>query len=346
MSTQADRDQEDLIQQVANQMESSKLSRRSSRISTASTPKRRSARIEKPRSQHSSPNGLARRRTVSAVKQYATLDDHYRSMFGLDTNETNGQTHISGSTVRPVSWHSSSQCHGPSTFQPRRSPLRSQQTPTSLITPSTENTYLESSGYPQLALLPIPNDHIPPQQQVDEAWSSYMHGMVSGTTQAPLYSTPYYQPTPWYPPHQYQPAALTSQYDENPSRSNILPVQQGPVANDLTLSGRHQSLFRKKSTELIGLGLYDAPESCPSPLLSGSGTRKGLKLEETWQPPEDMEDDVDEESSDEEEEPPRLAEPQWAQTALPMKNMNLSGHSFFFEDQGADEWWHQHLCTS
>lgn len=71
---------------------------------------------------------------------------------------------------------------------------------------------------------------------------------------------------------------------------------------------------------------------------------KGLKLEETWQPPEEMEDDDDEDSSDEEEEPPRVSEQQWSHMALPIVNTNLSGQSFFFEDEVANagtDWWYQ-----
>jgi hypothetical protein len=100
-------------------------------------------------------------------------------------------------------------------------------------------------------------------------------------------------------------------------------------------------LTRKKSAELIGLGLYDPPGSTPVPLHTDG---KGLKLEETWQPPEEMEDaDADEESEDEEDEPPRPEDSRFTPAALPL--VNMSGQSFLFEeDEGLkNEWWYHHL---
>lgn len=68
---------------------------------------------------------------------------------------------------------------------------------------------------------------------------------------------------------------------------------------------------------LVGMGLYDAPEKCEadpglnnyrstlSSLLGGGAPKlnespgKGLKLEETWQPPETDDEDEDDEVEDE-----------------------------------------------
>lgn len=70
---------------------------------------------------------------------------------------------------------------------------------------------------------------------------------------------------------------------------------------------------------LVGMGLYDAPDkyeadpglnnyrSSLSSLLGGGAPRlrdspgKGLKLEETWQPPESDDEEEDEEEDDENE---------------------------------------------
>lgn len=113
--------------------------------------------------------------------------------------------------------------------------------------------------------------------------------------------------------------------------------------------------------ELIGMGLYDLPDSSldwMSPV--GEATGKGLKLEETWQPPEEDEDE-DEDAEDEGEEddqdddassvdgeedlppPPVLV----ASTNHDKANQarNLEGQSFFFDedDSVSKEWWYQHL---
>jgi hypothetical protein len=128
-----------------------------------------------------------------------------------------------------------------------------------------------------------------------------------------------------------QPAAT---HQQNDSLSAEYTTQQD---DDWAGDSRHRSV-REKSAELIGLGLYDPPGSTPPPIHT---TGKGLKLEETWQPPEDMEDaDADEESEDEEEEPPNMHLPQ---ATVPL--VNMAGQSFLFEDEEGlkNEWWYHHL---
>jgi hypothetical protein len=332
-------------------MESSILTRRPSRNSSGLTPKRHSARIEKPRSNHPSPRGPERRRTVSAVKQYASLDDHYRIMFGLDAegNEEDSrdqQHHV----TRPVSWHpSSSQFQASNLPTPARTSLQSpratSQTTRSDYTTQPQNQLQYNGSIGVDTTLPLCNDHHP--QHVDVAWSSYMHGQVTMERQPPSYSPLTRHPNLWLASDYEQSISKGPQYQYAPSET--LQLQQ-PTAQHHKDSndGRHR-LTRKKSDELIGLGLYDPPES--SLPLFGVGFApmgKGLKLEETWQPPEEMEDDEEgEESSDEEEEPLKQVEHQWPQTALPI--MNMSGHSFLFEDEDggvANEWWYQQMKTS
>jgi hypothetical protein len=321
-------------------MESSKLSRRPSRNSSGLTPKRHSARIEKPRSNHPSPRGLERRRTVSAVKQYATLDDHYRIMFGLDADGSKEEgLSREHNTTRPVSWHpSSSHFRG---LQTRRSDGSSLQ-PHATVQAQNElvyNSYSEAQ-----TPLPLYNEQQP--HLSDFAWASYMHGQVAAESQPPSYLSLSCHPnTSWLSSDLNQPAGSRPSY-LHPTQSDR-PTLQQPTARHPKESneGRHR-LVRKKSAELIGLGLYDPPESSLPPFGVGSTlVGKGLKLEETWQPPEEMEEDEDEgaESSEEEEEPPKQLEQQWPQNPLPL---NLSGQSFFFEDEDdgvANEWWYQHM---
>jgi len=283
---------------------------------------------------------------MSTVKQYATLDDHYRTMFGLDAAGNKEEDLTSGHhTTRPLSWHpSSSQFSGPTSRLPTKSPLQS-QTNISQYTPS-KNTLAMPESYeyahlPQSEALPPYNDHQP--LHIDVAWSSFMHGQAATECRPPSYSSLSYQPTSWFSSDVSEFNGQAPQYHPPQPRQDFLPTQQQPSVEDH--QGYDESthgLVRKKSDELIGLGLYDPPESSPPPFgLASLG--KGLKLEETWQPPEEMEEDEDdgEESSDEEEEPTTQLERQWPQMSLPL--MNMSGQSFFFEDEDgvANKWWYQ-----
>jgi len=339
MTTSADTEHEQLMQEVASRMESSKLSRRPSRSSFSQTPKRRSARIEKPRSNHQSPRGLERRRTLTAVKQCTTLDDHYRKMFGLeDDAEKEQEQH----TARPVSWHpSSSQMSGSSNIHSARSSFQWQGhgVEGASLSHRTATPYHQSISHPDGLVgyshaQPNPSDTPLSVAQyasyVDAAWSSYMHGQVAAEC------------TSWFDGDEPRHSNTVSQHPPNAQEFNSLPIERAPIQEGRNReSGTKDRLVRQKSTELIGLGLYDPPGSMLSPVTSG----KGLKLEETWQPPEEMEDaDADEESEDEEDEPPRPEDQQYPQSTLPM--VNMAGQSFFFEEEDAglkNEWWYLQL---
>jgi len=107
--------------------------------------------------------------------------------------------------------------------------------------------------------------------------------------------------------------------------------------------------------KLVALGLYDMPESS-SWTGFAEATGKGLKLEETWQPPEEDEDEEDaddasSEASVEEPSPPLPAvDEQTQRLQLPVHVKaqtpgSLEGQSFFFDDDEAvsKEWWYQQL---
>jgi len=82
----------------------SQLPRRTSRCSVTQLP--RSSRVEKPKSHHNSPKTMERRKTTTEPKLYATLDDHYKMMFGIEDSEEEVEERPQPS--RPVSWHPSS----------------------------------------------------------------------------------------------------------------------------------------------------------------------------------------------------------------------------------------------
>ncbi|KAE9962368.1 hypothetical protein BLS_000424 [Venturia inaequalis] len=271
------------MQEVASRMESSKLTRRtSSKPSAGQTPKRYSARIEKPRSSHQSPRAPERRRTLTAVKQYVSLDDHYRKMFGLEDEEEKEHEQEQYIIPRPVSWHPSSSRWNLNDSMMACS--QQQQAPTMAQQSST-------AGDNPMAVY---------ASQVDNAWSSYTHCQAVPHALEQTYGTTSYmssmpQSEPFYQPvHDHvQPTTQQDQDWEEDARDEF---------------------HREPSTELIGLGLYDPPGTTLPFMHTGA---KGLKLEETWQPPEEMEDaDADEESEDEEDEPPRPEDSQLSQTEL------------------------------
>lgn len=101
-----------------------------------------------------------------------------------------------------------------------------------------------------------------------------------------------------------------------PQSPDFLPIQYPPEPSLSPKVDLSPSIRKEKSKELVGMGLYDYPDqnsiSSLDMLSRFSGQResmgKGLKLEETWQPPEDTEkgeeeaEDEDEEEEEEEEE--------------------------------------------
>jgi hypothetical protein len=103
--------------------------------------------------------------------------------------------------------------------------------------------------------------------------------------------------------------------------------------------------------ELMGLGLYDTPDadaSWSSGLVESTG--KGLKLEETWEPPTEDEDaeDEDDASSDDgsvEELPVSNSVQEQLSVVHPKTSDNMNGQSFFFEDDETytKEWWFHQL---
>jgi hypothetical protein len=105
--------------------------------------------------------------------------------------------------------------------------------------------------------------------------------------------------------------------------------------------------------ELVGMGLYDLPDSTSS----WNGTGKGLKLEETWQPPEDDDDDESDEEDDASEASVEEPSPPLPQVSQPTQRLELpvhvkaqtpgsmDGQSFFFDEDEtvSREWWYQPL---
>ncbi|KAF2468847.1 uncharacterized protein BDR25DRAFT_230647 [Lindgomyces ingoldianus] len=339
---------------MSTPMSTSQLTRRTSR-SSGSQAGCRSSRIEKPRSNHNSPMALERRKTTSGTKRYATLDDHYNMMFGIAGEEEGDEDRRE--LGRPLSWHPSS-----TQFQvPSRSsviePLPSQDW--TLHPPSARNSTHGSDFYSLSArnsLYPEQTQPTPHYPQSHDGRGSQSSGSSwqEASQQTPSYamssySTPSTEPLPWYL-REWAKKNQTQNVNSCNGSMDFLPIQH-PTADQETKSVAEDEDEEMEASgkELVGMGLYDLPEpelAWDSSKLS-EGTGKGLKLEETWQPPEDEEEeDADEASSDDgsvEELPAK-------DTALPINVKpqlagNMEGQSFFFDedDTYTKEWWFQQL---
>ncbi|USP82090.1 uncharacterized protein yc1106_09364 [Curvularia clavata] len=315
---------------MSGHMQPTQLHRRTSRGS-ASQAGCRSSRIEKTKSHHNSPKAMERRKTTSETKLYATLDDHYRMMFGVDPEEEERPQ-----STRPVSWHpassqfQTSQQQQTNYFEPmppqqwrqNYSPSRDSCHGSDYYSLSTRNSMLETRT---------------------SAFSSSEYGWQSTSQQNSGYvnscmNTPTSEPLPWY----LQQWAQKNQAQAFDSQDSA-PVQQDQDMED-----------EEEGEKLVALGLYDAPEPSLTWGTLTEGTGKGLKLEETWQPPEEDEEDHDDDDASSEasvEEPspplPVVHEPvQHMPVHVKSQTPNsMEGQSFFFDDDESvsKEWWFQQV---
>lgn len=329
---------------------------RSARISN--TPSAHSYRIEKPRSNHNSPRTVERRKTTTGAKLYATLDDHYNMMMGITSND-----HVEPigepANTRPMTWHPSSNHYytQPQTTMYDQSQDWSQnysdQTSvqgSDVYSYSARNSMGADLNQQYSTHMPGYETHRSPQDS-DSSWQTHQSHMDSS------YSTPATEPMPWY----LQEWARKNNDQVTASQNasiEFLPIQHPIEAEEQ----QTDASMGDSGKELIGMGLYDISDSSldwTSP--HGEATGKGLKLEETWQPPEDEDEDEDDDEDDDEdgedqeddassddgdeELPPPPAPMAPVASAKAQPTGNLEGQSFFFdEDENiSKEWWYQHL---
>ncbi|KAK6584975.1 hypothetical protein PZA11_003199 [Diplocarpon coronariae] len=327
-----------LLEDVSNQMASSKLARfaRNSNAQKVGG----SMRVVKPNSASNSPRGstgLGRRRTVmsdGAYRRRLALLDQQDSVPRGPLMYNDGLTG-SPPRSRPVSWHPAShpasqqQCQ--STYSVASSDLRQP--------PAFEMPVYSGYASPDSSVSPVSmpfNGYGQPQPTPQEQTSSFQ---LTGYAAAPLQQH-----------HQFQVQAqhaltplgtenmdptMYSHFDWNslaaddfedsstapPTPENFLPIQHPepvfPAAEEIPYHPLSLSEPESDGEELIGMGLYDAPEAVKTPSSNpdldyyrglmrsgylGTGTRKlaatgkGLKLEEKYVPPPS--DDEDEEEQD------------------------------------------------
>jgi hypothetical protein len=331
----------DSIHNLSAQMHSRRTSRSSCLPSGD-----RSSRIEKPRSNHNSPRLLERRKTTSGTRRYATLDDHFNMMFGTEGDDEVEEE----KKERPFSWHPSSS-HFP--VPPRSSTLAHQTQPQHSSfqrSTSSRNSAYGDDFYSLSARNSMHSEqllnytsYVPSHESHRSSEDSESNWQTPAYTTS-CYSTPATEPMPWYLQEWARKNQASLENTGNGS-SDFLPIQYPTVASS-------EDAEMEDGKELIGMGLYDAPESgfpwSSSRLAEGTG--KGLKLEETWQPPEDDDEEEDETSSDEgsvEELPAAKENNQLPAPASAKPNIsgNMEGQSFFFDgdETYTKEWWFQQL---
>jgi hypothetical protein len=186
----------------------------------------------------------------------------------------------------------------------------------------------------------------------DYSWQNVPHHQTPSYAHSAV-NTPTTEPLPWYLQQWAQKNQEQAMLTSHNGSSDFLPIQH-PAAQD-------EEMEEDSGERLVALGLYDLPE----PSLSWNGleeaTGKGLKLEETWQPPEDEDEDEEEEDGDvaddasseasEEPSPPLPSvndHTQQLQLPVHVKAQtpgSMDGQSFFFDDEEtvSKEWWFQQV---
>ena len=236
--------------------------------------------------------------------------------------------------------------------------------PASSVQQSIENAFAMGYGIPISKPLTV-------DEQSPTGYGDYQPALESTYRPDPSYSSESIYNPYWYNAFQqyqlsYMPQTATQdmytptnyqlpQWPETQtSFANDYQVPQAPVdlcqwssnlGQDLNVRAAPQ-ISKRANKELSGIGLYDDRIPDPTSGTSNDPNRdsmgKGLKLEETWQPPkDDVENDDDDDegscSTDEgeeiEEDPPIMASaPQNAQNAFYPPFRDLSNQSFFFSN--------------
>ena len=338
---------------------------------------KRTSRVTKQISASNSPNHVQRRRTtanhssrahsrLSQDKAYQTREQQLRNFYS-------SQQHMRYS--RPMSWHPGFDVSHHSSVQAQhREPalgnaidglekLDVNGTPSSSVQQSIHNAFSMGYGYPlqtsTSAYSNVPaaaSSYGKPFPDDECSYDSYPMYSISDQAQPqcgaqqPMYpdhgGMDYQLPQQWHEmgPESINTAAVSYSTSEMSSMSVQLPseaTKQRRAHDDVQVS-------KKKSKELVGMGLYDDKDngfmlgidsvSLQDPSRDSVG--KGLKLEETWQPPNEPDDEEDEDgySTDEAEEaeevPPEPVPttfPGTQKTVYP-PHADLSNQSFFFEE--------------
>ena len=279
--------------------------------------------------------------------------------------------------ARPMSWQPGSETLQTPTMQiPMSEPaigntiagmesLAVSGTPESAVQQSIENAFAMGYGYPvskstsTYQQSPTEVEGYDTYGAVSESmYNSYLAYNVSAQPQypcmpqAPIYdmytSVNYQLPQYTQPEPDYTATAQAPQ-----TNLDYLSMAYPAIKPPKTSTRTRTQLPRRGSKELVGMGLYDDEDknfmSTLNSALSNDPNRdsvgKGLKLEETWEPPKDDEDDEDDDNDEQEEgysseEVEEVDEilgiqstaPPGIQTAFYPPYADLSNQSFFFSE--------------
>ncbi len=207
----------------------------------------------------------------------------------------------------------------------------------------TPTEYMQSGVYSQgnPSMIPTSNPIMP---SIPSQYSFHNNALPAGYPVAPQEPTDdLYNLLADYqiPKQSHHQPSLDYSSPTDMSYQNPLPWQDPMAFPQDIIPQPLQVLQKRKSKELVGLGLYDDKKEDFLSTLSSESNReslgKDLKLEETWQPPKDEGEDEEASSSDEaEEEVPENLDcinqvPVNPQTFYPTYG-DLSNQSFFFND--------------
>ncbi|CAD6570093.1 MAG: hypothetical protein ASARMPREDX12_003303 [Alectoria sarmentosa] len=372
-----------MLQDVSNHLSRSQLLRRLSThsSSTSGSGKIAPARITKQNSAGNSPHNVQRRRTTAnTARTYARLSQKspYQTQEQILSNYHGSRQSMP--MERPMSWHPGSEMIStPATQVPTSEPvlgntiaglqnLAVSGQSASSVQQSIENAFSMGYGFPISRPLNM-YEQSPTGLEDYEAMPESMYRPESLYTSEPMHNPyPYntfqqyqhsYMPHPptqdTYPPASYQvpqwPEAqpcFANDVQDSQAMADLSQWSSNPGPK-LNVKAAPQVLKRANKV-LSGIGLYDdkAPDFVPGTSCdyNRDSIGKGLKLEETWQPPKDDDENDDDDDDDDddgdgsystdeaeeiEEDPPIMASaPQHAPTAFYPTYGDLSNQSFFF----------------
>ena len=310
----------------SSQMARAQLQRHIS--NSSSVLRRRASRVTKPASTGSSPQPFQRRRaTTQTIPRYRT--SLYQQCLDVTPEATEGgpqQLVPRAAMARPVSWHPSTLVHSQQRpqssyevpYQPSY-PTYTTYNINGIPTPMTQAEF--SMGTAPLTYFNVDNVSGLYQQSRDyeihgaeavrESYFDDSYPQYISPTQQPSEGHPIFSPVP-YPASAWTGTASTFSSQTAPPTPDVIPFKEPPqqLQNQDT---QQISLRKEASKELIGMGLYDGPDrnswslesmlEGPTNLFAPGrpdSMGKGLKLEETWEPPEE-EDETDSEEQEEED---------------------------------------------
>ena len=327
---------ETLLDDVSRQMASSNLTKYS-RGSAGQRGGAGSIRIAKSNSTSNSPRGsigLGRRRTVMTDRRRNIMAD--RSLASAAGFVSNDGLQTSIRSSRPVSWHPSTRMALQPQYQPacQVPTLQTKSDSHYFDLPTTPAVY-SAYASPDSTFSPLSLPYFGFEQDYSHQGNSatyQSHQVYESHQQAAETTKPYYSTQ-----SENMDSSLHSHMDWSNFATNGFEITTSPATPDFYLPLQHPEgslpaddaipyhSFSDSESDgeiLQGLGLYDSPEITKSPptvsqfdsygalvmsqvlgtpyrKTESESTGKGLKLEETWNPPSD--DEGDDETDDEQD---------------------------------------------